>query len=268
MKLSDFYEVVEGVAPKRLSEEYCAQYEAYDNSGLLVDAQTDAQKALFSLDFSLSAVEKAIAEKATVIVTHHPAIYAKIGEIVSGDCLGNKLALCLKNGISVVSMHLNLDVAPGGIDECLAEGVVRASGGGESVQSLFQELLDGSGAYGGVYTVGEKPLDELAKALAKEFQSNRILVYPFGEKTVKRVASYCGAGASEEAIDFALQKRADVMISSDFKHHILAYAKERGLSVIVLTHYAAENYGFKKYYEKIRERVEIPCVYHEDEELL
>ena len=40
------------------------------------------------------------------------------------------------------------------------------------------------------------------------------------------------------------------------------------IAVIALTHYASEHYGFRNYYEKIRQRVSVPCLYHTDEELL
>lgn len=269
MTLNFFYETIDDIAPKKLSDEYCAAYDAYDNSGILIDAQTDVQKALFSLDFSLAAVRKAIEEKADVIVTHHPAIYAKIGKITRETETGNKIALCLKHGISVISCHLNLDMAIGGVDECLCSGVVKASGGKEDVQSVAQPLPESDGGYGRAYRVGECKLQELVEGLKKEFRSERVLFYGDPNATIKRVASFCGAGGGDEGIvDFAVQKRADAIVSSDFKHHVLVAARENGLNVICLTHYASENYGFEKFYEKIRGRIEIPCVYHTDEELL
>ena len=45
-------------------------------------------------------------------------------------------------------------------------------------------------------------------------------------------------------------------------------AKEKGLAVIALTHYASENYGFHKFYKKIYQSVSIACAYHVDEDLL
>jgi putative NIF3 family GTP cyclohydrolase 1 type 2 len=88
-----------------------------------------------------------------------------------------------------------------------------------------------------------------------------VLVYG-GEKTVRRVVSCCGAGVDEGSILFAEKSGADVFISSDFKHHLLSMAMEKGMGVIVLTHYSSENYGFEKYYKKICQRLRVPCVYH------
>ena len=103
--------------------------------------------------------------------------------------------------------------------------------------------------------------------MKKEFSSNRILFYGAGERKIRRAASFCGAGGDEEGVAFAQKTGADVIISSDFKHHVITMAQESGLAVIALTHYASENYGFEKYYKKIRERVKIPCVYHTEDKL-
>ena len=66
---------------------------------------------------------------------------------------------------------------------------------------------------------------------------------------------------------FAVREGADLVVSSDFKHHLLQYLVESGVAVIVLTHYASEQYGFEKYYKKISQTVSIPCVYHTEKEL-
>ena len=92
--------------------------------------------------------------------------------------------------------------------------------------------------------------------------------YGAEDKKLRRIASFCGAGVDEESVLFAKAQGADAILSSDFKHHFIALAQELGLAVIVMTHYASENYGFEKYYEKIRRQTEIPCLYHTDDNLL
>jgi putative NIF3 family GTP cyclohydrolase 1 type 2 len=123
------------------------------------------------------------------------------------------------------------------------------------------------GGYGRAYEVEEVTALTLAEGLKKELLSEKIFVYG-AEKKVRKVASFCGAGCDEEGVRFALSMGADVIVSADFKHHVIAYAIENGLAVIQTTHYASENYGFKKYYEKIRREVGVPCFWHENEELL
>ena len=78
MKLSEIYALADEFAPKRLSDEYCARYNAYDNSGILVDTGADIRGVLFSLDLSFGAIREAKAAGFNLIITHHPAIYAPI----------------------------------------------------------------------------------------------------------------------------------------------------------------------------------------------
>ena len=49
MKLNEIYALLDALAPKALSDEFCKTYGAYDNSGVLVDAGGEVDKALFSL---------------------------------------------------------------------------------------------------------------------------------------------------------------------------------------------------------------------------
>lgn len=267
MKLSEIYKLADGLSSKSLSDEYCARYGAYDNSGILVDTGKDVTKILFALDLSLSAIKRAEEIGAELIFTHHPAIYGKIDCISESELLGKKLIQCIEKGISVLSMHLNLDCADGGIDESLMQGIALASGtvlNGNEVKimhPLFQ------GGYGRAYPIKERTASELLDGIKREFSMPKAICYG-GEKTVKKVASFCGAGADEESLRFAKENGADVIISADFKHHLIAQALDDGLAVVVLTHYGSENYGFKKYYEKISREIKVSCEYHEESALI
>ncbi len=275
MQIEEIYKIADEIAPRFLSDEACQKYGYYDNSGILVNIGEEIKGIVFSLDFSLAAIDKAIEVGANLLITHHPAIYGGVGETIDyKSSLGNKLIRCIKNGISVISMHLNLDFAEEGIDESLAEEIFYASrqtkGAGTSLTCYSDEKAEkmhslSSGAYGRVYEIEKMPLNGLVDVLKKAFNSDRVLFYGDGGNVIDKVASFCGAGADENTVLFAKEKGAKVIISSDFKHHILALARENGLSVIQLTHYASEQYGFEKFYKKICQRVEIPCEYHVDD---
>lgn len=271
MKLSEIYKIVDGVAPKALSDELCQTYGWYDNSGILVDTDEEINSVVFSLDLSAGAIELAIEKGAKLIVTHHPAIYGKISRIDYHDSglLGTKLIKCIKNGISVISMHLNLDIAKGGIDESLMQGILLAAGksGGAGTDVIAKQMVVSEGAYGRVYEIPAVKLGTLAENMKKVFDTDRVTVYGDKDKEVTLAASFCGAGGDEGAVSFAVKTGANVMVSADFKHHVLALAAESGLSVITLTHYASEEYGFKEYYEKIGRQVDIPCYFHEEKDL-
>lgn len=256
MKLTDLLRILEEkVAPVALSDAFCKKYGMYDNSGIIVDCGNDINGAVFSLDLSLKTVAAAKKKGYNLIVTHHPAIYGGISRI-SAD---GAIAECVKSGISVISMHLNFDVAPRGIDYFLMCGL----GGKEAVTLADVE----GGAYGRIYKIQAIKFNDYAEVVKKTFSTQRALFYG-KNKTVRKVASFCGAGCDDKAINFALQNGTDVFVSSDMKHHEIAALLEKGINVIVLTHYSAESYGFEKIYNQISDCLQIPSAFFRDGDLL
>ena len=79
MKPADIFGILEReVAPVALSDELCAKYGAYDNSGIILDCGNEVTGAIFCLDLTGSAVEAAQKAGYNLIVTHHPAIFRGI----------------------------------------------------------------------------------------------------------------------------------------------------------------------------------------------
>lgn len=260
MKINEFYQKLNEAAPKALSDEYCAAYGAYDNSGLLISVGEEAEKALFTLDLTDGAIEKAKTEGANVIVTHHPVIYAPIKSV------DGKLARCIRAGISVISMHLNLDVANGGIDESLAFAVSKACGGERPRGERIRHPLS-QGGYGRAYEVEKVKAEDFVRALKGELNTEKIWLFGEKERVISKAASFCGSGIDDGAIEFAKENGADAVISADWKHHQIINVLEEGMLAVQLTHCASEAYGFKKYYEKISRTVEVGCSYYEEKQL-
>lgn len=262
MKSNDILKILESeVAPVALSDEMCKKYSMYDNSGIIINGELEANGALFSLDLSENAVNAAINLGFNLIVTHHPAIYGGISSLdLTKSPQARAIADCLKNGITVISMHLNFDAAPRGIDYYLMRGL-----GGNDAEILAPLT---AGGYGRVYDIVPKNFEEFAATVGKTFSSDRAIAYGAGDKTIGRVASFCGAGCDERAINFAQIKGADAFVSSDMKHHEIAALTAMGINVIVLTHYSSENYGFRKIYEDIKTKINVPAAYFCDDGLL
>ena len=70
------------------------------------------------------------------------------------------------------------------------------------------------------------------------------------------------------SVAFALSCGVDGMISSDWKHHLILACHEAGVAVFDLPHYASEEYGFEKYYEKMCKSISLPCTLHREDGLL
>lgn len=261
MKVEEVLSCIEEVAPLKLSHDFCKNYGLYDNSGIIVNCGKPVTGVLFCLDLTESAVDRALSLGYNVIATHHPAIYGGISKFdLTSDPQSCALAKCMEQGISVISMHLNCDSAKHGIDYYLMKGL-----GGKSSEVLCP-LPDGG--YGRVYEVKEADFLSYCKSVEKEFNTNRLIAYGNWEKRVKKVASFCGAGCDDKAISFAFKNGADVFVSSDMKHHEVLALTQRGINVIVLTHYASENYGFEKIYFEIKDGLKTASAYFTQEELL
>ncbi len=256
MKLKEIYDKIDFLYPKRLSDEYVSAYGGRDNSGILIDAGKEGTGAVFSLDFSKGAVEEAKKRGYNLIVTHHPAIFFPVSSIRVDDPLGARLLAAIEQSVSVISMHLNMDCAEGGIDESLAFAV------GATQVPAPNESISGGG-YGRVFEVEETSYSAFVKKLMSVLRTQR--VFSYGEEgPVRRAASFCGAGVDANAIAAAKRGGADVIVSADIKHNFICDALESGLRVVQLTHYASENYGFKKIYHTLKDRLGVPSVYHED----
>lgn len=229
-------------APISLSDELVKLEDGYDNSGVILGNDGDISSILFALDLTKGAVEEAIDKGCKLIVTHHPAIYRPIKKLDENS----PLCACARNGIAVISMHLNLDCAKEGIDYYLARGL-----GGE-VEKIIQPLGENVG-YGRVSSVEKTTAKGLLDRYKKTFETERAWLYGDEDAEINKIASFCGSGLDEAAVFAAKKEGADIAVSADVPHHVLLLALENGLSVLSCTHYACENYGFKKFYEAASE---------------
>ncbi|MFQ7035108.1 MAG: Nif3-like dinuclear metal center hexameric protein, partial [Candidatus Borkfalkia sp.] len=81
MKLENIYNILNAEIPHALSDRYVAAYGGHDNSGILLNSGEEIERAVFSLDLSRAAIERAALLGAKLIVTHHPAIYYPVSEL-------------------------------------------------------------------------------------------------------------------------------------------------------------------------------------------
>lgn len=260
MKSSELLNILECIGPLSLSAEFCAKFGAYDNSGILIDSGNPITGVLFSLDLSRGAVEEATRRGFNAIVTHHPAIYGGLKSLSPQSAPSSEVYACVRQGITVISMHLNFDCAPEGIDYCLMRGL-----GGVAGDAMIK--LSG-GSYGRAYDVPPVTLGGFIGAASQKLNTRRIIFYGDENRQIRRAASFCGAGCDDEAIAFAEEQGADVFVSSDLKHHRITALLSRNICVAAPTHYSAENYGFNHIYKKIIQGLNIPSAYYTDEHLL
>lgn len=125
MTVNDILQAVDRIAPFRLTMDF-------DNTGLLVgDPQAQVNGVVLALDCTDDVVDAAVRQGANLILTHHPVIFKGIKN-VRADSVVWKL---IRNNISVISAHTNLDIAEGGVNDCLAHKLALSSLRGLTVTS-------------------------------------------------------------------------------------------------------------------------------------
>ena len=256
LTVDKLFKILDKVAPIKLSEE-CVKLGDYDNSGIILNCHEEVKRVLFSLDLSVESVKKAKAKKCDTVVTHHPAIYYPIKKI-DFSRENEEVSLALKNGLNVISMHLNLDTVRGGIDECLSEAL-----GGKNCE-IIEDMGEGNG-YGRVIPVN-KPLKDFVKGLKENLLTDKIIVYGDKNAVIKNAGSFCGGGTGHAVTCVRNRTDIDAVVSSDMAHHQIKEFLDKKKCVVILPHYVAEEYGFKKYYEKIGELLsgQAEAVYFDD----
>ncbi|MBE6761336.1 MAG: Nif3-like dinuclear metal center hexameric protein [Ruminococcaceae bacterium] len=220
MKVSDIYGIINQIAPYELAL-------SFDNVGILLgNPEAKVNKAIVCLDCTPNAVKKAIKENAELIITHHPIIFEPLKSVVKSD--GNVVYDCLVNGISVISMHTNLDVAIGGVNDQLAKALKL-----ENIQTVTDDE-------GFSFRKGELKENMSADALAEYVKASLggNVRYTDGGKNIKTVAVCGGSGGSE--LIFAMNS-ADAFVTADVKHKIFIEANAKGFTLLDAGHFHTEN---------------------------
>ena len=256
MNLYGVFEVLNGYAPLNLSDDILKFIGGDDNSGIIAPIKGEITGIVFTLDLTHASVEKAKEIGANLIVTHHPAIYPNIKKL---DYESSALLECLNSKIGVISMHLNLDCAEFGIDYYLASAF------SNDIEKILNDL-DNNCGYGRVSKVNTT-LGEMKAKYQSEFNTDKFVVYGNLDKKITKFASFCGSGLDISGIDTASD--CDLYISADVKHHVILYALEKGKAVMNVSHYSSEVYGFKKFYNAVKEKlIDIKSVFIENENMI
>lgn len=97
---------------------------SYDNVGLLLgDPTAPVTKVLVCLDVTETIVDEALEKNCELIVSHHPLIFQKISSINPTDEQGRIIYKMIRNNISLLSAHTNLDAALDGVSFVLANNL-------------------------------------------------------------------------------------------------------------------------------------------------
>ena len=197
----------------------------FDNVGLLTgDSNCVLSGAVVALDCDISTIEFAKKIGANLIITHHPVIFEPLKSVTEKDIVFN----LIKNGISVISMHTNLDVGDGGVNDTLCE-ILNLS----NVKTYT--AADGYLLKCGFTDI--KSADAFA-ALMKE-RLGGVIKYVVGNRPINNVLVCSGSGGNY--VDEAISGGFDALVTADVKHHQFISAINSGISLFDGGHYNTEN---------------------------
>ena len=220
--VKDIFEILCEIAPLELQL-------PYDNAGFLIGrADMPVKKALLSLDVTDETVQEAVESRAQLIVSHHPVIWDEMKSIT--DCTqGNKKLLNLfENGIAVISMHTNLDMTEGGVNDVLISLL------GAQNEGPFDE--EGCGRKGKL----EKPvpLNVFLSICKDKLKTNGLRYFDAG-RPAEHIAVLGGSGGSN--LLGAWAAGCDNFVTADVKYSVFLQARELGINLIDGDHFCTEN---------------------------
>src|SRR5215213_1169316 len=105
---------LERLAPSALAADW-------DNVGLLLgDGAADVRRLMTCLTVTPPVVAEAVAEKADLIVSHHPILFRGAKRVSTASAEGRLLWPLARAGVAVYSPHTAFDNTAGGINDSLA----------------------------------------------------------------------------------------------------------------------------------------------------
>ena len=238
LTIKDLLETLDKIAAFGLAEQW-------DNVGLMVgDPNQQIQGVLVALDPTEEVLAEAKECAADCIITHHPLIFNPLKAIYTNQPMGRLLRQALKNEISVIGCHTNLDQAVGGVNDVLAEslGMVesRPLAPVNRGQGIAESLEATDIGFGRVGRLAE-PLSSKAfiKRLCAFF--NLPVLRVAGELPEKiNTVAVCGGSGSDLA-ETAYASGAQVYITGEVKHSTARWAEAVGFCIIDAGHFATEN---------------------------
>jgi dinuclear metal center YbgI/SA1388 family protein len=203
--------------------------EKWDNCGIQIgNPGATITSIAFSLDPTPETVRFAENHSCQLLITHHPVFLEPFRNVTTESLAGKTVMEAARTGVSVLSLHTNLDAAPGGLNDLLA-----AKLGLHSVYTPLPARCARMGSLAepaGVFQLTRRWAEDLgiphARVVARE------------DKQVHTV--FCASGSGMSYLRDALQHGADLMVTGDVRYHAAREALELGMPVIDAGHFGLE----------------------------
>ena len=228
MTIKNVSDYIEKIAPLNQSEDF-------DNVGLLIgNEMTEVKGVLVTLDTLEETVDEAIRMNCNLIVSFHPIIFDGLKKINGNSYVEKVVLKAIQNNIAIYATHTALDNSNVGVSAKMCEVLGLKN---------YNILIPKEDENIGMGMIGDLPEpmqeEDFLKFTKKTFKTNWIRFSSKIGKSVKKIAVLGGSGSF--AISNAIQKKADVYISADFKYHDF-FKAEGKILLIDVGHYESEQF--------------------------
>jgi dinuclear metal center YbgI/SA1388 family protein len=213
--------------------------ESWDAVGLVCgDRAATVERVVFAVDPVEEVVDEALEAGAQLVVTHHPLFLSAVHGVPADDPKGRVVHRLIRAGAALFVAHTNADrAADVGVNDALAAAV-------GLVAAVPLEPV-GPGSREGLGRVG-RPAEELtlgrfAERVARVLPATAGGVRVAGDldRPVRTVAVCGGSGGS--LWEAATAAGADVLLTSDLKHHFVSERQQSGGAALCdVAHFASE----------------------------
>ncbi len=226
--VADILDFLETLAPREMKEDW-------DHVGLNCGHRNQpVTKVLVALDPFEEACREAKNLGAELLVTHHALLWEP-GFLTDANAQGRNALFLIENGIAHINAHTNLDQAPGGVNDVLAEKL-----GLSHVHVLNPQGTDNAGREWGLLRGGDVEPQPLSQFLDKVKTSLGCpgLRYVDSGKAVSHVA--VGGGACGSELQEAVRAGCDTFVTADVKYNQFRDAYDAGLNLVDAGHFYTE----------------------------
>jgi dinuclear metal center YbgI/SA1388 family protein len=213
--------------------------EEWDRPGLAIGGPNQQiSKVLLCVDVTREVLAEAKANSCDLVISHHPLLLKGVNFLSEDQLKGELVAFAVKNSIALYSAHTNADIVVGGVSDVLAQTLGLTS----SVPLVETGAGIGHGRIGKLKVT--QKLSEFAKFVALQLPETNAPVRVAGDLDLVIDTVAVVGGAGDSFIPAAAASGAQVLVTSDLRHHVTLDAvsdPSAPLALIDVSHYAAES---------------------------
>ncbi len=221
-------------------------------NGLQLSNNGIVDKIVGAVDANRFSIEKAIDEKAQLLIVHHGLFWNGVQPIVGP--LYDLYKKAMDANLAIYSIHLPLDMHP-------------QWGHNSTIASRLKLTIEGKFAYYKDQACGlicsdkieTLPLEQRLQAL---FPSS-LHRLKFSQNKPNCIGIVSGSGGLEVLQD-VLSHSVDTLITGEIRYSVVSFAQLHSLNIFACGHYATECFGIQNILHLLQENFQMPCSFIDD----